>query len=90
MVVLKVGPLMRYYIDGKPEIAVAGGTVREALEDAVAQFPALKFHIFDDKGMLRRHMNVFVNDTHIRQLKGVKTKLKENDRITLLASISGG
>ncbi len=90
MPVLKVGPLMRYYIAGRAEIAVQGGTVREALDDAIAQYPALKTHVLDDKGGLRRHMNVFVNDTHIRELKGLKTKLEDTDRIVLLASISGG
>ena len=90
MPVLKVGALMRYYIDNQPEALVHGATVLDALQDAVLQYPALKFHVFDSQGRLRRHINVFVNDENIRELKGLKTKLEENDRITLLASISGG
>lgn len=90
MPVLKVGALMRYYINNQPEVFVHGATVLDALQDAVAQYPALKFHVFDSSGKLRRHINVFVNDENIRDLKGLRTKLKENDRVTLLASISGG
>ena len=90
MPVLKVGALMRYYIDNQPEVPVHGATVLDALQDAVFQYPALKFHVFDSNGRLRRHINVFVNDENIRDLKGLKTKLGDNDRITLLASISGG
>ncbi len=90
MPVLKVGALMRYYVDNRAEVTVRGSTVAEALQDAVEKFPALKFHVFDSAGKLRRHINVFVNDESIRDLKGLKTKLKEEDRITLLASISGG
>jgi sulfur-carrier protein len=90
MPVLKVTPLMRYYTGNQPETAVQGATVIEALNDAVEKYPALKTHVFDSEGKLRRHINIFVNDENIRDLKGLDTTLKEDDRITLLASISGG
>lgn len=90
MPILKVGALMRYYLNNQPEVVVRGATVLDALQDAVSQYPDLKFHVFDSEGKLRRHINVFVNDTNVRDLKGLKTRLKEQDRITLLASISGG
>jgi sulfur-carrier protein len=87
---VKVGALMRYYINNQPEAAVGGATVWEALQDAVGQFPALKFHVFDSEGRLRRHINVFVNDRNVRDLKGLESPIKEQDRIILMASISGG
>ena len=90
MPVLKVGALMRYYINNQSEALIRGTTVIDALQDAVSQYPALRFHIFDSNGQLHRHINVFVNDENIRDLKGLKTKLEENDRLTLLVSISGG
>jgi len=90
MPVLKVSPLMRYYTDNRAETSVQGATVIEALNNAVEKYPALKTHVFDSDGKLRRHINVFVNDENIRDLKGLDTTLKEEDRITLLASISGG
>ncbi|MFZ1043423.1 MAG: ubiquitin-like small modifier protein 1 [Anaerolineales bacterium] len=90
MPVLKISPLMRYYIDNQTEAVVQGATVIEALNSAVEKYPALKAQVFDSDGKLRRHINVFVNDESIRELKGLKTKLKEEDRVTLLASISGG
>lgn len=90
MAVLKVGALMRYYINNQPHAIVHGTTVMEALQDAVAQYPALKFHILDSNGKIRRHINIFVNNENIRDLKGVKTRVRDDDQITLLASISGG
>jgi molybdopterin synthase sulfur carrier subunit len=90
MPVLKVSPPMRYYTDNQTETAVQGATVDDALNDAVEKYPALKTHVFDSDGKLRRHINVFVNDENIRDLKGLETELKEEDRVTLLASISGG
>ena len=90
MPVLKVGALMRYYIDNQPQVLVHGTTVMSALQDAVSRYPALKFHVFDSQDRLRRHINIFVNDENIRDLKGLKTELAEDDSVTLLASISGG
>ena len=90
MPVLKVSALMKYYTDNQTEVAVLGATVIDALNDAVKKHRALKAQIFDSNGKLRRHINVFVNDENVKELKGLKTELKEEDRITLLASISGG
>jgi len=81
---------MRYYIDNKPEAVVHGATVSEALNDAVTQYPALKFHIFDSEGKVRRHINIFVNNQDIRGLNALETRLEESDQIILMASISGG
>ena len=90
MPVLKVGPLMRYYIDNQPEAVVSGATVSDALNNAVTQYPALKFHLFDSAGKIRRHINIFVNKQNIRELNGLETQLNENDQVMLMASISGG
>lgn len=81
---------MRYYIDNKPEAVVRGATVSDALNDAVIQHPALKFHLFDSGGKVRRHINIFVNKQNIRELDGMETRLEESDQIILMVSISGG
>ena len=90
MPILKVSALMKYYTDNQTEVPVQGATVIDALNNAVQKHPALKAQIFDSNGKLRRHINIFVNDETIRDLNGLETKLKEEDRVTLLASISGG
>jgi molybdopterin converting factor small subunit len=44
----------------------------------------------DAEGRLRKHFNVFVNGTHIRDLDGMDTRLKEADKVILMASAAGG
>jgi molybdopterin converting factor small subunit len=90
MPLLKLGPLMRYYVDNQPELTVQGQTVLQAINDAVGRYPALGFHVFDSAGKLRRHLVVLVNDENIRELQGEQTKVKANDRLLLLASSAGG
>jgi len=81
---------MRYYIDNKPEAAVYGATVIDVLNNAVDQYPSLKYHLFDSSGKIRRHINIFINDHNIRDLDGLQTRLREDDKVILMASISGG
>jgi molybdopterin converting factor small subunit len=50
----------------------------------------VRFHLIDSQGNLRRHFNLFVNGTHIRDLNGMDTALSEADKVILMASAAGG
>jgi molybdopterin synthase sulfur carrier subunit len=79
------GPLKRL-AGGAPEHTVPGATVGEllrALEDAQ---PGLSGWILDERGRVRRHINVFVNGEYGRE----DTPVAEDDRVDVLPAISGG
>lgn len=81
---------MKFYVDGQTEVPVQGATVSAVLTDLFERHPAIKTQIMDTKGELRRHINLFVNDMNIKDLQGLETVVRLNDRIILLPSISGG
>jgi molybdopterin converting factor small subunit len=81
---------MKYYVNNQSEIAIAGANVAEVVENVLARYPALRPHLFDGEGKLRRHFNIFVNGTHIRDLNGMGTSLTEDDVLILMASAAGG
>ena len=81
---------MKFYVDNQSEFAVNGETVVELLENILMRYPALKPHLFDTNGDLRRHFNIFVNGVHVRDLDGLKTVLKDEDKVILMASAAGG
>lgn len=81
---------MRYYVDGQSEVALGATTVGGLIGELVQNYPAIKMHIVDKDGELRRYVNLFVNDENIRELEGLDTPLGQNDRVLLLPSISGG
>jgi molybdopterin converting factor small subunit len=39
---------------------------------------------------VRRHVNLFVNTAHVRDLRGIDTPLVSGDIITILPAVSGG
>jgi molybdopterin converting factor small subunit len=90
MPTVKVPAPMKFYVDHQSEFKANGATVAELLDDVIARYPAFKPHLYDGKGNVRRYFNIFVNGTHIRDLNGMDTELKENDKVILMASAAGG
>jgi molybdopterin synthase sulfur carrier subunit len=54
------------------------------------KFPELKPHLRDDKGHIRRFLNIYVNDEDIRFLGGQTYAFQEGDEVLLVPSIAGG
>ncbi|MEY2441594.1 MAG: sulfur-carrier protein [bacterium] len=68
------------------EHEIAGDTVSELLTTLETTFDALEGWILDERGMLRRHINVFVNG----ELATPESPVSEGDKIEILPAISGG
>ena len=90
MPIVRFPALMKYYVDNQSEFSVDGSTVAEVLDNILLRYPTLKTHLFDSNGNLRRHFNIFVNGIHLRELRGLETNLKEDDKVILMASAAGG
>ena len=82
--------VMKYYVNNQSEFTVPASTVHEMVNKVIEQYPAIRFHLLDSGGNLRRHFNIFVNGTHIRDLDGMDTALHEEDKVILMASAAGG
>ncbi|MCL4848667.1 MAG: MoaD/ThiS family protein [Acidobacteria bacterium] len=81
---------LRPYCGGAEELPLAAATVREALDVLGRTQPALYRNICDETGAVRRHLNVFVNTDHVRDLDGLDTRLRHGDVVTILPAVSGG
>ena len=82
--------VMKYYVNNQSEFSISASTASELIQKIIEEYPAIKFHLVDAEGNLRRHFNIFVNGIHIRELKGMETQLKEDDKVILMASAAGG
>ena len=83
------GPL-RDYIDGASTVQVSASTVKAALEALKRAHPRLYPNICDETGAVRKHIGVFVNADHIRELNGLDSPLEPGDELTILPAVSGG
>jgi molybdopterin converting factor small subunit len=86
MAIVRVrGPLKQLAGD-RSEHTIDGGSVGELLAELERANPAAKGWILDERGVLRRHINVFVNG----ELGGQDTRVDADDQIDVLPAISGG
>jgi molybdopterin converting factor small subunit len=70
----------------RAEHELAGATVGAALQALEDAHPALGGWVLDERGVMRRHINVFVNGERASQ----ETTVADRDRIDVLPAISGG
>jgi len=90
MPTIRVSSVISYYTDRQTHFEVHGATALEAVQSAVEKYPQLKFHVFDGDGNLRRHISLFVNDIHVKELNGSETQVGESDIVRILAAAAGG
>jgi adenylyltransferase/sulfurtransferase len=90
MPTLKIPTPLRPYAAGQSTIARPGKIVSEVLDQAVAQYPELKKHLFNEEMRLRPFVNLFLGEDNINQLQGLDTALNENDTVLIIPSIAGG
>jgi molybdopterin converting factor small subunit len=89
-VTVHVPSALRKYCAGAADLPVSAATVRDALAELQRDFPSLYPNICDETGALRRHLNVFVNSSHVRDRDGLDSALAPGDVVTILAAVSGG
>ena len=90
MPTIRVSSVISYYTGNQTHFEVPGATALEAVQNAVETYPQFKFHVFDSNGNLRRHISLFVNDVHVKELNGVETKVGDKDVVRILAAAAGG
>lgn len=78
------------HTDGAREIASKAHNLPELLAEIESSFPALRPHLRDEQGQVRRFINFYVNDEDIRFLGNEKYAFKDGDEVLVIPSIAGG
>jgi len=89
-VTIHVPGVLRACCAGASEIILSTPSVRNALEQLERSQPALYRSVCDETGAVRRHVNLFVNTSDVRDLDGLDTALVPGDMVTILPAVSGG
>jgi molybdopterin synthase sulfur carrier subunit len=71
---------------GAAELQVEGDTVNGVLQALEQEHSGLEGWILDERGVLRRHINVFVNGEPAEP----DTAVQSADKLEILPAISGG
>ena len=82
-------PSLRRHVDCTAQ-RVAPGTLRQALESAVAESPRLAGYVFDDQRAIRKHVSVFVNEALVCDRVHLEQALSAGDRVLVIQALTGG
>jgi sulfur-carrier protein len=86
MALVRVRGPLKQLADGQAEHELDGATVEALLRAFEQAYPALEGWILDERGHVRRHINVFVNG----EQGGAQTPVQAGDRVDVPPAISGG
>jgi sulfur-carrier protein len=90
IITIHVPAMLRANCGGAADLPVSAANVRDALEELERGHPELHRNICDETGAVRRHVNLFVNSSHMRDREGLDTPLAPGDVLTILPAVSGG
>ena len=81
---------LRRHTAGAASMDCAAANLSELFSALDEKFPDLKPHLRDEKGQIRRFLNIYVNEEDIRFLGGAEYAFQEGDEVLLVPSIAGG
>jgi len=86
MALLRLREPLKKLAGGRSDHPMQGDTVGELLRELERAHPAVGGWILDERGYIRRHINVFVNG----ECGTEDTQVGPDDRLDVLPAISGG
>ena len=90
MITVRIPTPLRPMTEGKSEVEGTGTTIGELIDQLNAAHPGFKDRVCDDRGEIRRFINVYLNEEDIRFLTGKDTPVKDGDEVSIVPAIAGG
>ena len=78
------------HTNGAREITSSAGNLPALITEIETTFPALKTHLRDESGQVRKFINFYVNEEDIRFLGNETYAFQDGDEVLLVPSIAGG
>lgn len=69
---------------------VAASTVADLVHQLDEQFPGFAGYLLEDDGSLRKHVNIFVENTLIHDRRALSDAIDERSSVYIMQALSGG
>ena len=83
-------PALKRFRPDLKTLQVQAETVASVLDAVEQHYPGLAAYIVEENGALRRHVNIFINDTFISDRKDLSDPVKPDDHVHIIQALSGG
>lgn len=88
--IIRIPTPLRKLTNNEELVEVTAANIGDAIKELQARFPGIEERLVDEKGEVRRFVNVYVNEEDIRFLQNRATPLKDGDEISIIPAIAGG
>jgi molybdopterin converting factor small subunit len=82
-------PLQKFTKD-EASISLEATSIDELLQAMEQRYPGILDRLCDEKGKLRRFLNLYVNSEDIRFLEHQDTLLADGDEVSIVPAVAGG
>jgi len=90
MIRVQLPPVLRLVSAGRRELTASGATIAEVLQDMARANPALKLHLFDESGAIRRNIVCIHDGEMVRADCARDHAIRDGDEIILANALAGG
>lgn len=86
---VRIPTILRPFTKDQKAVAASGETLTALITDLDAQYPGIGDRLLEN-GLLRRFINIYINDEDVRFLGGLDAPIKDGDSVTILPAVAGG
>ena len=92
MVTFNIAGFLTDFTGGQSQIRLDSlpATIGDCLSCLWEMHVGLRDRVVNEKGEVRLHVNIFVNNENVKDRQALGTPVSEGDEITILPSVSGG
>lgn len=89
-VTVRVPTPLRKLTGDEEVVLVQAGTIASTIAELERRFPGIAERLVDEKGEVRRFVNVYVNEEDIRFRDNNRTPVQDGDEVSIIPAIAGG
>ncbi len=82
--------LKRFFPDLTNGEQIDGSTVAEVVTALDARHPGLGGYLVDERGRLRKHVNIFIGDTRVNDAETLQDPVNDQTVLYIMQALSGG
>jgi len=89
---VRIPTILRTYTDGEKSVTGEGASLAALIDDLESRHPGIKDRLVEGEPepVLRRFVNVYVNDEDVRFLGGLAAEIGDGDEVVVLPAVAGG
>jgi molybdopterin converting factor small subunit len=89
-IVVRIPTPLQKFTNQQSTVEITGATIHDMLEELEGQLPGLRAQLCDERGAIRKFVNLYRNNEDIRFLAGEQTVLTDGDEVAIIPAVAGG